>query len=203
MPSSRPNIHETADVAESARVPESARIWHLSQVREHAVLGENCIIGRGAYIGEGIVVGDNCKVQNYALVYEPALLEDGVFIGPAVVLTNDQFPRAINEDGSQKSPSDWDAVGVTIRKGASVGARSVCVAPVEIGEWALVGAGSVVVKDVPRFALVVGSPAKRIGWVGKEGYPLVKGEGDLWTCPKTAKKYRQVDENELVEENEE
>ena len=202
MPISRPNVHHSADVADSATIPDSARVWHLSQIREDAVLGENCIIGRGAYIGEGVHVGDNCKVQNYALVYEPAVLEPGVFIGPAVVLTNDEFPRAINDDGSLKSADDWESVGVTIRRGASIGARSVCVAPVEIGEWALVGAGSVVVKDVPRFALVVGSPARRIGWVGTDGYPLTKDEGDLWVCPKTAKRYRQVGDDVLVEEDE-
>jgi acetyltransferase-like isoleucine patch superfamily enzyme len=202
MPTSRPNVHQTADVADSATIPDSARVWHLSQVREHAVLGENCIIGRGAYIGEGVHLGDNCKVQNYALVYEPAKVEGGVFIGPAVVLTNDQFPRAINEDGSLKSASDWDAVGVTIRRGASIGARSVCIAPVEIGEWALIGAGSVVVKDVPPFALVVGSPAKRVGWVGTDGIPLTRAEGDVWECPKTAKRYRQIGDDQLVEEDE-
>ena len=93
-------------------------------MREDAVLGENCIVGRGAYIGTGVVMGDNCKVQNYALVYEPAHLGDGVFIGPAVVLTNDTYPRAINPDGTLKSAHDWEPVGVTIERGASIGARA-------------------------------------------------------------------------------
>ena len=92
-------IAATADVDESAQIGDGSSVWHLSQIRENAVLGENCIVGRGAYIGSGVRVGKNCKIQNDALVYEPAVLEDGVFIGPAVVLTNDHFPRAVNPDG--------------------------------------------------------------------------------------------------------
>ncbi|WP_431279764.1 acyltransferase [Leifsonia poae] len=196
------HIHPTADVAESATVPVSAKVWNYSQIREHAVLGENCVIGRSAYIGEGVRLGDNCKVQNNALVYEPASIADGVFIGPAVVLTNDQFPRAINADGSLKSADDWTPVGVTIEHGASIGARSVCIAPVTIGRWALVGAGSVVVKNVPDFALVVGNPARRVGWVGQEGVPLVNVSDDEWACPRTSRKYRQVGPDLLVEKEE-
>ncbi|EHM93256.1 hypothetical protein HMPREF0975_01993 [Actinomyces sp. oral taxon 849 str. F0330] len=122
-------IAPSADVSQDAALGEGTSIWHLAQVREHAVLGRDCIVGRGAYIGEGVVMGDNCKVQNYALVYEPARLADGVFIGPAVTLTNDHFPRAVNPDGTLKSASDWEPVGVTIDEGASIGARAVCVAP--------------------------------------------------------------------------
>src|SRR5699024_7924283 len=158
-------IVESADVSPEAVVGTGSSVWHLAQVREHAKLGDNCIIGRGAYIGTGVVMEDNCKVQNYALVYEPARLADGVFIGPAVVLTNDTYPRAINPDGTQKSGDDWEPVGVTIERGASIGARATCVAPVTIGAWATVAAGAVVVKDVPSYALVAGTPARRIGWV--------------------------------------
>ena len=135
-------IEPSADVAPSAIVAPSARVWHLAQVRENARIGEETIVGRGAYIGEGVRVGARCKIQNYALVYEPASLADGVFVGPAAVFTNDHAPRAINADGSLKSASDWDRVGVTVERGAAIGARAVCVAPVTIGEWAMVAAGA-------------------------------------------------------------
>ncbi|GGA71486.1 acetylglucosamine-1-phosphate uridylyltransferase [Pseudoclavibacter endophyticus] len=174
----RVRIVETADVAPDARIGDGSSIWHLAQVREGAVLGRNTIVGRGAYIGTGVHVGDNSKIQNYALVYEPAHLAEGVFIGPSVVLTNDEFPRAINPDGTPKNAEDWQAVGVRVERGASIGARATLVAPLTVGRWSMVGAGAVVVKDVPDFALVVGVPAKRIGWVGKSGVSLVdEGEG--------------------------
>jgi len=199
MTSGVPVVHATADVAESAVIGSGSKIWHYAQVREDAVLGEGCIVGRGAYIGSGVVMGDACKVQNYALVYEPATLGSGVFIGPAVVLTNDHFPRAINPDGSLKSAHDWAPVGVDIAEGASIGAHATCVAPVRIGRWALVGSGSVVVRDVPEFAIVVGNPARRVGWVGRAGQPLVDVGDGLWRCPIDGSNYRQIDTNTLIE----
>jgi acetyltransferase-like isoleucine patch superfamily enzyme len=185
-------VTDSADVSADAKIGDGSSIWHLAQVREGATLGRNCVVGRGAYIGTGVVMGDNCKVQNYALVYEPARLGDGVFIGPAVVLTNDTYPRAINPDGTLKSAHDWEPVGVTIETGASVGARATCVAPVTIGAWSTVAAGAVVVKDVPAFALVAGVPARRIGWVGRAGHPLVERDG-LWHCPVSSDVYTEVD----------
>jgi UDP-2-acetamido-3-amino-2,3-dideoxy-glucuronate N-acetyltransferase len=193
MTTRQPSVQDTADVAESATIGPGTKIWHYAQVREDARIGADSIIGRGAYIGSGVVMGDGCKVQNYALVYEPARLGAGVFIGPAVVLTNDHFPRAINADGTPKSASDWEPVGVTIREGASIGASATCVAPVTIGRWALVGAGSVVISDVPDFALVVGSPAKRVGWVGKSGVPLVRDGDHSWRCPQSGEMYTESD----------
>lgn len=184
-------IETTADVAPDAVIGDGSSVWHLAQVREGAVLGRSCVIGRGAYVGTGVQMGDHCKVQNYALVYEPARLADGVFIGPAAVLTNDTFPRAVNPDGSVKSAEDWQAVGVTIGRGASIGARAVCVAPVAIGEWATVAAGAVVTRDVPDHALVVGVPARRIGWVGHAGTPLQDCGDGSWTCPATGTTYQE------------
>ncbi len=188
----------SADVSSNAIIGDGSSIWHLAQVREDAILGANCIIGRGAYVGSGVIIGDNVKIQNYALVYEPAVVANGVFIGPAAVFTNDHFPRAINPDGTLKSSHDWEPVGVTVREGASIGARAVCVAPVTIGRWAMVAAGATVIRDVPDFALVVGVPAHRIGWVGRAGVPLEKS-GDVWVCPETGARYEQVSENELKE----
>ena len=191
-------IHQSADIADNAQIGDGTSIWHYSQIREDCIVGENVNIGRGVYVGSGVRIGSNSKIQNYALVYEPAILEAGVFIGPGVILTNDEYPRSVNPDGSQKSNIDWVPEGVTIREGASIGAGSICIAPLEIGAWALVAAGSTVTKNVPAFALVAGVPAKRVRWVGKAGVPLLdKGEGQF-TCPTTGEQYFQSDTNTLV-----
>lgn len=185
-----PTVQATADVSASARLGARTRVWHLAQVREGARLGADCTVGRGAYVGPDVEIGDACKLQNYALVYEPARLGDGVFIGPGAVLTNDEFPRAANPDLSVKSAADWAPVGVTVGDGASIGARAVCIAPVTIGRWALVAAGAVVTADVPDHALVVGVPARRVGWVGRSGRRLV-ADGDAWVCPDSGERYRE------------
>jgi UDP-2-acetamido-3-amino-2,3-dideoxy-glucuronate N-acetyltransferase len=194
-------IAPTADIADDARIGDGSSIWHLAQVREGAVLGVDCVVGRGAYIGSGVQIGKNVKIQNYALVYEPATVGDGAFIGPAAVLTNDRYPRSVNPDGSLKSGHDWHPVGVTVREGASIGARAVCVAPVTIGRWALVAAGATVICDVPDFALVVGVPGRRVGWVGRAGFPLHRspdGAG-IWLCPATSARFRMIDDDRLEE----
>lgn len=187
------HIEHSADVSAQASIGENTNIWHLAQVREDAVVGTGCNIGRGAYIGPGVRLGNNCKIQNYALVYEPAELANGVFIGPAAVLTNDLYPRAINPDGSAKTPEDWNAVAVTIGEGASIGARAVCIAPVHIGAWATVAAGAVVIRDVPAHAIVAGVPARQLGWVGKAGFTLKETEPGCYLCPVTGELFRLKD----------
>lgn len=190
-PAVRTGVVDSADVAETAEIGAGSRVWHLAQVREGARLGRGCTVGRGAYVGPDVRVGDHVKIQNYALVYDPAELGPGVFVGPAAVLTNDQHPRSVEPDGSPRGAADWEPVGVTVHEGASIGARAVCVAPVTIGRWSMVGAGAVVIADVPDFALVVGVPARRVGWVGRAGVPLkADGEGQ-WRCPRTGDEYRE------------
>jgi UDP-2-acetamido-3-amino-2,3-dideoxy-glucuronate N-acetyltransferase len=186
-------VEPSADVADDAQLGAGSVVWHLAQIREGAVLGESCIVGRGAYIGADVRVGNNVKIQNYALVYEPADLADGVFIGPAAVLTNDHAPRAVTPDGASKAATDWEAVGVLVDTGASIGARAVCVAPVRVGRWAMVGAGAVVTRDVPDYALVVGVPARQIGWVGPAGAVLVQDGDSRWRCPSTDQLFVEVD----------
>ena len=162
-------IHASADVDPAAKVGDRTQVWHLAQLREEVHVGSDCVIGRGAYLGPGVRVGDRCKIQNHALVYEPAVIADGAFVGPAVVFTNDLNPRAVTPAGSLKGADDWECVGVVVEEGASVGARAVCVAPVRIGAWAMVAAGAVVTRDVPAYALVAGVPARQIGWVDRAG----------------------------------
>jgi acetyltransferase-like isoleucine patch superfamily enzyme len=188
-------VRATAQVDASAEIGGGTTVWDLAQIREKAVLGRECIIGRGAYVGPGVRLGDRVKLQNHALVYEPAVLGDGVFVGPAAVLTNDHFPRSVTPDGKLKRGEDWEAVAVVVEEGASLGARCVCVAPVRVGRWALVAAGAVVTRDVPPFALVAGVPARRVGWVGHAGARLVPS-GDhpnTWLCPETGALYDERD----------
>ena len=184
-------VDPTAEIAPDVTLGSGTTVWGLAQVREGASLGDECVVGRGAYVGAGVVVGDRVKIQNLAQVYEPAVVEDGIFIGPGAILTNDEYPRAIRPDGTRAGAGDWASVGVTLRHGCSVGARAVCVAPVEVGPWAMVAAGAVVVDDVPAFALVVGAPARRIGWVGPAGRRLVPDGSDAWMCPVTGARFHE------------
>jgi UDP-2-acetamido-3-amino-2,3-dideoxy-glucuronate N-acetyltransferase len=187
------HVELTADVDSRATLGLGTAVWHLAQIREHAVVGAGCIVGRGAYVGPAVIIGNNVKLQNYSLIYEPARLEDDVFIGPAAVLTNDLYPRSVGVNGRIKRSDDWNATGVVVRRGASLGARVVVVAGCEIGPWALVAAGAVVTRDVPGFALVAGVPARQIGWVGRAGRRLTRLRDGRWQCPETHTCYDECD----------
>lgn len=186
-----PLFDSKAAVSPIAEVGEGTKVWGLAQVRENARIGASCVIGRGAYVDAGVLIGDNCKIQNDALIYGPAQIGNGVFVGPAVVFTNDKFPRAMNLDGSTKSAGDWERVGVVVHDGASIGAKVVCVAPLTIGAWAMIAAGSVVTEDVVPFSLMVGAPARRVGWVGRAGLPL-KEVGNLFVCSQSDDVYQEI-----------
>ena len=158
-------IHPTAEVSDQAQVGEGSSIWHHAQVREGVKIGKNCIIGKGVYVDAGVPIGDNVKIQNYVSVYHGVALEDGVFVGPHVCFTNDMRPRAINPDGSLKAADDWVLSETRIKKGAALGANSTIRCGITIGEWAMVGSGSVVTADVPGHGLVYGNPARLHGFV--------------------------------------
>ncbi|MDQ3809517.1 MAG: N-acetyltransferase [Chloroflexota bacterium] len=173
-------VHSMADVSPEASIGPGTRVWRLAHIREGAVVGANCIIGAGVYVGAGVRLGDSCKVQNDALLYEGVRLEDGVFVGPQVCFTNDFLPRAVNPDLSLKSADDWHLGQTLVRQGASVGAQSVVLTGVTIGRWALVGAGSVVTRDVPDHALAFGQPARLQGWVCRCARRLQLRQGEGW-----------------------
>jgi len=182
-------IHPSADVSPQAIIEAGVKIWHQAQVRERARVGANCIVGKGAYIDFEVSIGKNSKIQNGVYLYHGVTVEEGVFLGPGVILTNDKEPRAINPDGSQKSDTDWQISPVLIKRGASIGARAVVVCGVTVGEFALVGAGSVVTKDVPPHGLVYGNPARLHGYVCKCGRPLAKQDTGDWLCEKCNQRY--------------
>ena len=192
-------ISDDAQVAGDVTIGDGTQVWNLVQIREGARVGAECVIGRGAYIGIGVRLGDRCKIQNNALVYDPAVIGDGVFIGPGAILTNDRLPRAISPRGELKRADDWDPVGVTVETGASIGAGAVCVAPVRIGAWAMVAAGSVVVRDVPDYALVAGNPARQIGWIGRDGGRMAV-DGDVLVDESTGARFVEA-EGRLVEQS--
>ena len=167
-------LHPTAEVSTEAMIGPGTSIWHQAQVREGARIGTNCIIGKGVYIDEGVQIGNNVKIQNYVSIFHGVSINDGVFIGPHVCFTNDLCPRAVNPDGSLKTASDWELSETLIRQGAALGANSTILCGVTIGRWAMVGAGSVVTRDVPDYGLVWGNPARLRGFVGPTGKSLTE-----------------------------
>ncbi len=176
-------IHPTAEVSPRARIGARTRIWNHAQVREGAVIGDDCVIGKGVYIDRDVVIGRAAKVQNYVSIYRGVRLGDGVFVGPHVTFTNDLYPRAVTPDGVPLTEDDWELVETVVEDGASIGAGAVVRCGVTIGRWAMVGAGSVVVRDVPAHALVAGNPARLMGYVCECGRPMTPaGRGSLWSC---------------------
>jgi acetyltransferase-like isoleucine patch superfamily enzyme len=175
-------IHPTAEVSPEAILGEGTRVWHQAQVREGARIGDTCIIAKAVYIDLGVVIGDNVKIQNGASIYHGSTLENGVFVGPGAILTNDRRPRAINPDGTLKTDADWQVSPVLVKRGASIGAGAVVLPGVTIGQFAMVGAGAVVTRDVPPHGLVYGNPARLHGFVCPSGHTLVESEGNTWCC---------------------
>ncbi len=173
-------IHSTAEVEAGAVVGEGTLVWRHVHIRSGARIGKGCVIGGGAFIDAGVVVGDRVKVENNAMVFAPAELHRGAFIGPGACLTNDRRPRAVTPEGESKDSSDWEAEGVVVGEGASVGAMAVVLPGVTVGSWSLIGAGATVTRDVPDHGLAIGNPARLAGWVCRCGRRL--GDDLLCSC---------------------
>ncbi|MBI1878633.1 MAG: N-acetyltransferase [Chloroflexi bacterium] len=174
-------IHPTAEVAAEAVIGEGTRIWHQAQVRQRARIGNECIIGKGVYIDFDVVIGHRCKLQNGVYVYHAATLEDGVFLGPGVMVLNDKNPRAINPDGTLKSDADWQVSPTRLGFGAGIGGGATILPGVSVGKWAIVGSGAVVTRNVPDYGLAYGNPARLAGFVCPCGQRLAPKSGSLST----------------------
>jgi UDP-2-acetamido-3-amino-2,3-dideoxy-glucuronate N-acetyltransferase len=162
-------VHPSAHVEPGALIGEGTKVWHNAHIRKGSRVGKSCVIGKSVYIDATVKVGNFVKIQNFATLYQGLTVEDGVYIGPSVTFTNDKVPRSINPDGTPKSLEDWTCLNTVIKKGASVGANATVLPGLTIGEWAMIGAGSMVTKDVPAYSVVVGNPAKVVGRVDAEG----------------------------------
>ena len=162
-------IHDTADVDPGATLGDGTRVWNWVQVRENATIGRHCVLAKGVYVDAGVRIGDFVKIQNNVSLFAGVTVGDGAFIGPHVVFTNDLRPRAVSPDMTPLDARGWTVSETRVGRGASIGAGSVIVAGVTLGEWCLVAAGCTVTRDVPAYALVMGSPARQVGWVDARG----------------------------------
>jgi UDP-2-acetamido-3-amino-2,3-dideoxy-glucuronate N-acetyltransferase len=174
--------HESAYVDEGCTIGSGTKIWHFSHIMNDCVIGENCNIGQNVVVSPQVRLGRNVKIQNNVSVYTGVICEDDVFLGPSMVFTNVLNPRSAVSRKNEYRPT-------IIHRGASIGANATVVCGHEIGEYALVGAGSVVTKDVKPYALVVGNPARQIGWISAHGERLEFDENGIATCPATGERY--------------
>ena len=182
--------HQTAIIDEGASIGEGSRIWHWVHICGGAVIGNNCSFGQNVFVGNKVTIGDNCKIQNNVSVYDNVKLEEGVFCGPSMVFTNVYNPRSLIERKSEYRDT-------LVQRGATLGANCTIVCGITIGEFAFIGAGAVINKDVKPYALMVGVPAKQIGWMSEYGeqIPLpLQGEG-LYICPYSVDSYELKDKN--------
>jgi UDP-2-acetamido-3-amino-2,3-dideoxy-glucuronate N-acetyltransferase len=179
-------VHESAYVDKGAMIEEGSRIWHFCHILPGAKIGKGCVLGQNCHIADGVVVGNNVKIQNNVSVYGGTVIEDDVFLGPSCVLTNVTNPRSqINRHALYEK--------TLIRRGATIGANATIVCGVTIGRYAFVAAGAVVTKDVPDYALVMGNPASRAGWISRHGHRLVRtAGGNIMTCPESGYRYKEI-----------
>jgi UDP-2-acetamido-3-amino-2,3-dideoxy-glucuronate N-acetyltransferase len=180
-------IHITAIVDDGAQVGEGTKIWHFCHVMPTAVIGAHCILGQNVYVDNNAIIGNGVKIQNNVSVYNGVILEDDVFVGPSVVFTNVINPRSFIERKTEFKH-------ILVRKGASIGANASIVCGISIGEYALIGAGAVVTKDVPAYALMVGNPARQKGWVSEQGHKLHFDKHGKATCPGNDATYKLEDD---------
>jgi acetyltransferase-like isoleucine patch superfamily enzyme len=174
-------IHRTAEVSPTAIVGDGTQIWNEAQVRDGARIGMQCMLGKAVYIDVDVTIGDRVKLENRVSVFRGATIAGGVFVGPHTCLLNDKLPRAITPQGALKGLDDWTVSGVTVEQGASIGGGCTVLPGITIGRFALVGAGSVVTRDVPDFALVFGNPARQMGYVCECGGRLAD-DGRCTVC---------------------
>lgn len=159
-------------ISPKAKVGISTVVEENTIISEGAIIGNECKIHRNIFIDSGVVIGNRVKIQDNVMIPHGVILEDGVFVGPSVAFTNDKYPRSVNVDGTLKTSCDWKESKTIVKYGASIGANSTLVCGITIGEWAMVGAGSVVTQNLPSYSMAVGNPAKIIKWVSKSGYSM-------------------------------